>query len=151
MLYGNAFIGQQHLTTPEKEITPHTTYIPVTPGAMRVSFTHKEFTEGLVSKKSYVSVTILVEFNQEQLAVIKKWGLSRLVVLERDKPANSSKTTTEFDWLRLEKLISGPDTYILHSPLDAKLYEDKLTEKLRDLKVHLDANVELSPTKSFEI
>lgn len=122
---------------------------------MRVSITHKELTTGLILKKTYHAVTLQLTFSNEELAIIKQRRLESDIILERDIPADvkpSSVSNPDIFHLTIGKLVrKGEDTYVTSSPLDAKVYEEKLVERLRMLKDYIVGNAETGQNKTFEL
>ena len=135
---------------------------------MRVSISHGEHKTGLLLGKKRHTVTVSVQFSDEELHVIKNRDLGNDIILERDPPVDAKvtevkgvgsalkvvsgmgKTVNGFH-LRIKDLMNGSDTYTLTTPVEAKVYEDELIEKLRVLKSYLEGNAEGGSDKSFEL
>lgn len=122
---------------------------------MRVSINHHAMTTGLILKKTYHAVTLQLTFSNEELAIIKQRRLENDVILERDIPADvkpSSVANPDIFHLTIAKLVrKGEDTYVTNSPLEAKMYEEKLVERLQLLKQYIMGNAETGQSKTFEL
>ncbi len=138
---------------------------------MRVSIEHGTETKGLLRKTTFHLVLLSVEFSEEEKAIIRERKLERDIILERDVPANVdedkhanrgllSKVVTaavkgrdaNHFHLTIGKLLSGPDSYALSTPLEAKEYEEELKEKLVILKDFIMGNKEVKQkSASFEL
>lgn len=122
---------------------------------MRVSIDHKEVSTGLIMKKTYHEVKLTLVFSNEELAIIKQRRLENDVILERDIPADvkpSSVANPDIFHLTIGKLVrKGEDTYVTASPLDAKVYEERLVERLKVLKDYIVGNAEVGQSKTFEL
>ena len=138
---------------------------------MKIDINHVEKSTGLIRKKNLHGVTIHVRFSQEEMAIIQERKLKNTLLLERDTPADVNvdkhankgmtskllKAATQgmdplsFD-LALTKLVNGPDTHWMDTPLDAKAYEQELIDMLPTLKSYVDENAGVDEkSKSFEL
>lgn len=138
---------------------------------MKIDIVHTEKTTGLIFKKRHHGVTVRVQFSDQEKAIIKERKLQRTVILERDCPSDvdpekhnqrsngrviatalmKGRDANHFH-LTIGKLLDGPDTYFLSTPLVAKAYELELVEKLPDLKDYIVENEGVSGgTLSFEL
>lgn len=122
---------------------------------MDVSIEPVEKREGLILKKSFYYVYVTVDFTHEQLAIIKARKLGDTVILERDPPANLKlrpDDPTHLWHLTINKLIKNkPEAHVFASPLEAKIYEEELEDKLRILKSFIEGNAEVGSKRSFTI
>ncbi len=138
---------------------------------MKVNISHKEKTHGLVFKKTLHGVALQVNFSAEELAIIHERKLSRVVLLERDVPADVDKEShsnrglvrkiataavngidaNHFD-LTFGKLIRGKDEYFFNTPIEAKSYAEELkTDTLPLAKAYLEGDKTTGESDSFEL
>lgn len=141
---------------------------------MKVQMKHVQKTAGLIRKTTFHGVAVKVDFSAEELAVIQERKLGGDIVLERGYPADMSDAAIEkhanrglgrklltaavsgadannFD-LTVNKLMNGPDTYHLGTPVEAKQYEEALKNGLVELKGWIVGNAEVeTETASFEL
>ena len=138
---------------------------------MKIDIEHVEKSQGMVFKKTLHGVAINVQFNEEERQIIEQRGLQRQSILDRDAPAEvdaekhanrgvakklvtaavSGLDANHFD-LTIGKLMKGTDTYFMHTPLQAKEYEDELRERLPLLKNYIMGNAEIEQkSDSFEL
>ena len=127
---------------------------------MRVSIDHKDKKTGLVFKSNKYEVVVSVQFSDEELAIINSRKLKEYVVLERGWDATMKETAAKhpdyYDLLPppnliIGKLVKGPDSYVFDTPIEAKGYEEKVTEALKRLKSFIMGNAEKAENKSFEL
>ena len=134
---------------------------------MKVSISHGEKSKGLIFTKRFYTVTIKVQFSNEELAIIDQRKLKNIVVLERDCPPDEKHFKEKGKMTRIAtnlangfqnpynltigKLVKGPDTYTLVTPADAKNYEHEFTEMLPTLKGYVDMNAAIGTSKQFEL
>lgn len=141
---------------------------------MKVTINHVQKSTGLIRKTTHHGVAVKVEFNSEELAVIRERQLEHDVVLERGYPSDMSERDIEKHehkglggkllkaaisgrdslhfHLTISKLMHGEDVYFLSSPVEAKGYEMELKEKLVQLKDWIVGNAEVeTETASFEL
>jgi hypothetical protein len=110
---------------------------------MRIQIDHKEKTEGLFKKKTFVEVELDVQFSQEELAVIDKHKLEKTIVMERAPPHGGSHEPHMADVYHLSfwRLVHNhPDKYAVASHAEAKAYEAELIAALKQAKSYLEAN-----------
>ena len=141
---------------------------------MKVTINHVQKTSGMIRKTTFHGVSVQVQFNAEELAVITERQLGHDIVLERGYPADmsdmaiekhanrglgrklltaavSGKDANDFH-LSVNKLIKGEDTYYLGTPMEAKAYEDELKDGLVKLKNWIVGNAAVeTETASFEL
>lgn len=138
---------------------------------MRVNIEHKTETKGLLRKTTFHIVALTVEFSDEEKAIVRERKLERVVILERDVPANvdeekhaergllakvvtaavKGRDANHFH-LTIGKLLNGVDQYALATPLEAKEYEAALKEKLPSLKGYIMENAGIEEkSSSFEL
>lgn len=148
---------------------------------MRVSIEHGEIREGIVRKTTYHTVSVLVEFTDEEKRIIEQRGLQRDVLLNRGVPANEDPskyessslsdklssgnylglavgigkamlTKEDIRVLRISTLIKGRDTFVLRQPSDAKNYEEELKDALVKMKGYILDNEGIEQkSTSFEL
>lgn len=126
---------------------------------MRVSIEHHQIQTGLFSKKTHYAVSVAVEFNNEEMHVIRT--LKNTIILERGPNSrNEGKFTAEEErtlhdtfCLKISNLVRGKkDTYCLATPHEAKQYDAQLREALTNLKNYLDNNATApAGTDTFEL
>jgi hypothetical protein len=123
---------------------------------MRVSIDHGEMTSGFFAKKTFHTVTVRVDFSEEEKHIIKKTRIEKATVVERGVPADRNPRQFEgiedvFN-LTVHKLLEGPDTYAFETPLEAKEYEELFKASLQNLKAHLVGNTGIEQkSSSFEL
>jgi hypothetical protein len=127
---------------------------------MRVSIEHSDKAVGLLKRVNQVEVTTTVQFSEEELAVIRDRRLKDYIVAER---VPDSRTASKFDaeyaasiadgWhLRVRDLMKGkPDRFTFDTPVDAKLYEERLKEALKTLKSFIEGNASMAEATTFEL
>jgi hypothetical protein len=127
---------------------------------MRVSIDHKETTKGLIFQKTQHEVHVTVRFSDEERAVIDQRRLRDRIVLKRRAPEHVLKRFNDEQLeilgdaihLKISDLIKGTDVYKCETPLDAKAYEQEVTEALKDLKKFIELNAEApAASKTFEL
>lgn len=123
---------------------------------MRVSIDHGETTTGLFAKKTHYTVSVTVQFSEEEKQIIRQRKLEKSIVLERSIP--SDRDPRKFDGiedvfnLTIHKLMGGTDTYTLETPLEAKEYDEVLRAGLQDLKAFIVGNESVEEkSSSFEL
>lgn len=141
---------------------------------MKVTIDHVQKTSGLIRKTTFHGVAVRVEFNAEELAIIRERHLEADIILDRGYPADmsdgqiekhankglgkklltaavSGKDALHFD-LTVTKLMKGEDVYFLGTPMEAKEYEEELKAGLVRLKGWIEGNAEVEKeTTSFEL
>ena len=141
---------------------------------MKVTINHVQKTAGLIRKTTFHGVSVRIEFNAEELAVISERKLGHDIVLERGYPADmsdmaadkhanrglgrrlltaavSGKDANDFN-LSVNKLLKGEDLYFLGTPMEAKEYEGMLKDGLVTLKNWIVGNTEVEKeTATFEL
>ena len=127
---------------------------------MKVDITHGELSSGLVFKKKFPTVTVAVQFSEEELQIIKQRKLKNYIVLERGIPPHlvkkeelkPGKYHENHFHLTLKDLMKKPDTYALRQISEAKDYEALLKEALAGIKAFIVDNESLESTStSFEL
>lgn len=126
---------------------------------MRVAIEHKEAVSGLIKKVLQVEVTTVVQFSEEERAVIDSWNLGDVVVVERQMDGQRAakykgseySVQAPYEHLRIGQLTQGPDRYLFDTPHDAKLYQEQLVEGLKTLKAYLANCASLAEPQVFEI
>ncbi|RLJ60753.1 hypothetical protein BCF46_0959 [Litoreibacter meonggei] len=141
---------------------------------MKVTINHVQKSSGIIRKTTYHGVAVRVQFNAEELAVIRERQLEKDVLLERGYPSDMSDNainkhanrslgkklltaavsgadSLHFD-LTVTKLMKGEDVYFLGNPMEAKGYEEELRNGLVRLKQWIVGNAEVEKeTASFEL
>ena len=127
---------------------------------MRVSIEHSDKAVGLLRMVNQIQVTTTVQFSEEELAVIRDRRLKDYIVAER---VPDSRTASKFDaeyaasiadgWhLRVKDLMKGkPDSFLFDTPVDAKIYEERLKEALKALKSFIEGNAATAEATTFEL
>ena len=126
---------------------------------MRVAIEHKEAVSGLIKKVPQVEVTAVVQFSEEERAIINSWNLGDVIVVERQMDAQRAAkhkgdqygAQAPYEHLRIGQLTQGPDRYLFDTPHDAKVYQEQLVEGLKTLKAYLANCASLAEPQSFEI
>jgi hypothetical protein len=126
---------------------------------MRVHIEHREKAAGILRGVRQVEVIAYVNFSEEELSVITGRQLEDFVVLNRapdsrlaDKLAPEEVEQWEQDFsLTIGDLMNRtPDRFTLDTPSDAKAYQVRLADALRQLKSFLTDNSALSGPTSLE-
>ena len=142
---------------------------------MKVSLSHNEKQTGMIRKTTHHGVTVHVQFDASETAIIQERKLEKTIVVERDpgsdvdveklanrgvgmsiatglvKAATQGMDSLNFD-LTIATLLRGPDTYFLSTPLEAKEYEGRLREQLPVLKDYILGNEAVEQqSDSFEL
>jgi hypothetical protein len=125
---------------------------------MRVNISSTEKTQGFLRKTSYVQFSAEVDFSEEELHIIKKSGL--------DEKTLCDKPQSEIVLKRLGKLADHPGmfqlsvgtlvkdkpwTYDLDDHAQATVLKADLTEALKRLKRHIEANSAGDQSETFEL
>lgn len=141
---------------------------------MKVTINHVQKTTGMIRKTTFHGVSVKVDFNTEELAIILERHLEPDVVLERGYSADLSQNQIEkqesrgvgkkllkaavsgFDSmstdLTVTKLMKGEDVFYLARVVEAKEYEEQLKDGLVQLKGWIVGNAEVEKeTASFEL
>mgnify|MGYP001550244291 CR=1 FL=1 len=127
---------------------------------MRVRIEHQEKSTGPLRAAHQVEVVTQVQFSQAERLIIEHRGLEDFVVLERlpDSRLAATLAPEEQDvWdgafhLRIRDLTNeAPDRFTLDTPSDAKAYQARLTDALRQLKIFIEANADLGSTTVLEL
>lgn len=120
---------------------------------MRVSIEHGTETKGIFKKETFYTVTVKVDFSEEEAAIIKKAELDMAVVMERPVPPNRHDPDGKGDYwnLKVYQLAKG-DTYVCRTTGEAQAYEEELKEALPLVKQAIDNNRDVKvESKSFEL
>lgn len=138
---------------------------------MKVDILHTEKSTGLIFRKKHHGITVRVDFSEEERAIIKRRKMERDVVMERDYPSDvnaekhanrslgrvvatavvAGRDANHFH-LTIGRLLKGPDTYFVSSPIEAKTYEANLMADLEILKRYITENEGITQTsQSFEL
>lgn len=141
---------------------------------MKVTINHVQKTTGMIRKTTHHGVAVRVDFNAEELAVIRERGLERDIVVERGYSSDVSEGTAQRNEnrslggallkaaisgadsmstnLTVTKLMNGEDVYFHMTPVEAKEYEEILKNGLVNLKGWIEGNTEVEKeTSTFEL
>ena len=127
---------------------------------MRVSIEHRETISGLFKKVTLHEVATIIQFTEEERAIIRKRRLEEAVILEREPNAYRTKHLSEAQklefadifHLKVGNLLKGTDVYACDTPIEARQYDAKLKDALQNLKAYLAENVEAPiGTETFEL
>ncbi|MEM6913753.1 MAG: hypothetical protein AAF511_07225 [Pseudomonadota bacterium] len=141
---------------------------------MKVTINHVQKTTGMIRKTTHHGVAVKVEFNTEELTVIRERRLERDVVVERGYSSDVSDSAalrsenrslggkllkaavsgadSMSTHLTVTKLMKGEDVYFHPTPVEAKEYEALLKEGLVTLKAWIEGNAEVEKeTATFEL
>ena len=140
---------------------------------MKVSLNHTEKKTGMIRKTKHYGVTVKIDFDATETAIITERKLGKDIVLERGYPSDMSEGEIEkhanrglgkklltaavsgtdangFD-LTVNKLMKG-DTYHFSTPVEAKEYEAALKTALVRLKEWIIGNEGIEQkSDSFEL
>jgi hypothetical protein len=121
---------------------------------MKIDITRGEAKGGLIFKKVYPSVTVQVQFTEEEKKVIEVAKLGNHILCERPKRAGE-KASEKLDdiWhLRVRQLLSGkPDQYEFENLAEANSYNDALVPSLKNLKAAIELNSRPIENTSIEL
>ena len=125
---------------------------------MRVTIDHKQSTSGLIRKTTTFEVHTTVQFSEEERATLRTRKLGKTIIMERKPGVYSlhyqkdySSEGDRYD-LKIDDLVKGTDIYRCPTPLDAKVYDEKLKNSLRTLKGYLEGNADaVSGSTTFEL
>jgi len=138
---------------------------------MKVDIKPVEKSQGLIGRKKLHGISLSVGFSDEEKAIIRERKLDRVVLMERDVPADvneekhakrglaklvvtaavSGRDANHFG-LTFGKLLRGPDVYFFDTPIEVKDYIEQLkTEILPLTKAYLEGNKEAATADSFEL
>lgn len=119
---------------------------------MRVSIRHEEVREGFVFKTAFHDVLLTVHFTHEERQIIVQRNLGEHVLLERVPAGARVEDNPEWYVLKVGHLLERqPDRHRTANPSEAKLYEARLTDALRAMKVWLEANADPAGATVFEL
>jgi hypothetical protein len=125
---------------------------------MKIDITHSEKTTGWISKKTYYTTTVQVQFSEEEKHVIKQNKLEKHIVAERppragtsEKDANNPNLADIWD-LRVSTLLKGePDTWEFYTPAETKDYQEKVMAGLKGIKAFVQQNATPVANTSIEL
>lgn len=141
---------------------------------MKVTINHLQKSVGMIRKTTHHGVSVKVEFNSEELAVIRERRLERDIVVERGYSSDVSEIKAQKNenrslggkllkaavsgsdslttHLTVTKLMNGEDVYFHTTPVEAKQYEELLKQGLVNLKGWIEGNAEVEKeTATFEL
>lgn len=118
---------------------------------MRISITHHAVRRGLLFRRTFYAVDLLVHFTHEETQIIRQRRLEDAVLLER-RPATAKVDDRDDRFiLRVAHLTSGADRFLTATPAAAKVYQAELLEALEQLKLWLGANAEVAERTVVEL
>jgi hypothetical protein len=127
---------------------------------MRAHIEQKEKSVGLLRGVRQVEVVAYVNFTEEELSVITSRQLEDFVVLLRTPdsrragkmaPEEIEQWEQDFSLTIGDLMNDRPDKFTLDTPSDAKAYQARLTDALRQLKLFLTENAALADPTILEI
>lgn len=114
---------------------------------MRVNIQSNEKTTGFIRKSTHVEFSATIDFSEEELHVIKKHGLDKKMLCEKPqsdivvKRLGALADDPGMFQLKVATLIrERPWTYDLDDHAQAAELKHNLTEGLKLLKKHIEAN-----------
>jgi hypothetical protein len=141
---------------------------------MKVTINHLQKSTGMIRKTTHHGVSVKVEFNAEELAIIRERHLEPDIIMERGYSSDLSPSQIDkmesrsvgktllkaavsgFDSmstnLTVAKLMKGEDVFYLSRPVEAKEYEEAVKAGLVQLKGWIEGNAEVEKeTATFEL
>ncbi len=120
---------------------------------MKIDITRGEEKAGLVFKKIYQTVTLNVQFSDEEKKVIELAKLRDHIICERPKRAGIKDNAPDDIWhLRVRHLLTGkPDKYEFDNLAEANSYNDALVPSLKNLKAAIESNAKPIENTSIEL
>jgi hypothetical protein len=125
---------------------------------MRVNISSTEKTQGLLRKTSYVQFSANIDFTEEELHVIKQAGLDKKSICEKPQSdivvkrlGKSADDPRMFQLTVATLMREKPWTYDLDDHAQANVFKEELTEGLKLLKRHIEANAAGPQSESFEL
>ena len=123
---------------------------------MRVHIEHGEEQKGLFIQKSFPTVTLRIEFSEEEQHIISSQRLDQTIIMER--PPSRQLKVYEYDnfdkfHLRIAHILNfQSDVWFARDILEAKEYAAELEDCVRSLKEFLEGNAELdTQNRTFEL
>ncbi len=137
---------------------------------MKVEIKNVDKKQGMLSSKKFYGVTTTVTFSAEEEAIIKERNLGRMVLMDRDVPADvdpdkhanrglvkklataaiKGADANNFD-LTADTLLRGPDTYFMFNEHERTNYHDEMKGALQQLKGLIEQTAEPTKDSSFEL
>lgn len=110
---------------------------------MRVSITHHTIRKGFILKTTYHEVHLSVAFTHEEKQIIRQRNLLRTKLMDR-RPATAKFDDRDEKYeLRVEHLMDEKlDRFLVATPSQAKIYEERLLDTLAQMKHWLDDNAD---------
>lgn len=102
---------------------------------MRISIDHSTGKTGVLSFKTYPKITVSVEFNEEEKAVIKREGIASSTLVERVPVNARPDRNPEIYFLRIKDLLKGKFEFLAENSFAAKDFEAELISSLEHLKM----------------
>jgi len=101
---------------------------------MKVDITHGTAKGGeILFKKTYPSVTVHVQFSEEELHTIKTNNLGNHQIAQRRGRAGTKNGEHMEGNLAIWMLLEGPDTHAMYTPLECQQYHQEVMEGLKHL------------------
>ena len=118
---------------------------------MRVSISHHTVRQGVIFKKTYHDVHLMVAFTHEEKQIIKQRGLLKTKLVDR-RPADAKNDARDEKFeLRVEHLMDGKlDKFLCATPSKSKIYEEELLAVMQQMKLWLTDNAETGTTTVIE-
>ena len=119
---------------------------------MRVSIAHHTLRKGILFKKTYHEVHLMVAFTHEEKQIIRQRGLLKTKLVDR-RPADAKNDSRDEKFeLRVEHLMDGQiDRFLCATPSKSKIYEEDLLVVMSQMKAWLDDNAETGTRTVTEI
>jgi hypothetical protein len=125
---------------------------------MRVNISSQEKTQGFLRKTSYVQLSANVDFTEEELHIIKISGLDKKMLCEKPQSdivvkrlGNLADDPSMFRLMVGTLIRERPFTYDLDDHAQAAVFKEELTDGLKLLKRHIEANSVGEQSESFEL
>jgi len=119
---------------------------------MRISISHHTLRKGLLFKKTYHEVHLVVAFTHEEKQIIKQRGLLKTKLIDR-RPADAKNDARDEKFeLRIEHLMDGKtDSFLCATPSKSKIYEEAVMDTLNQMKLWLNDNADTASGFTVEI
>jgi hypothetical protein len=127
---------------------------------MRVTIEQRERFAGILRSGRQVEVVVQAQFSEAELLIIEQRELDDFIVLERapdSRLAASFSLDEQKAWdgafhLRIRDLLTTPpDRFTLDTLSDAKAYQARLADALRQLSLFIAENAELGGPTGLEL
>lgn len=121
---------------------------------MKIDITRGEKKAGLIFKKIYPTVTVTVQFTEEEKQIIKLTKTEGNIICERPVRAGMKPVPDRPDiWhLRVLSVLDGkPNEYEFENIAEANSYYDALVPSLKNMKGFLEDNARERSNVSIEL